>query len=626
MESNKNQLQEKVIYNEDGFVYYGDNRSVIIPTSSLGFLKRDLYRNIGQKRANGFFVRYGSDLGRKDARKVLKKFNHESIETIMNKGPIYHQAQGHVTSVLQKMIVEEKHDKISTYIEGIWKGSFEAEEHIKHLGKSNEPVCYMNVGYGNGYLSEICNQTVLFKEITCIGKGDKECRWVGRTMDYWDDNMAEELKYYSQTSIMDELEITYEKLLEERNRLKNVSVIYNKLTEEILKGKDLQSLMDIVYNLTGTTILIEDAELYPIASGGISASNLTELNNTFKAYVHSVIGNRPIYQTQSISFTDYTRLVTPIFLQDKIIGYCSFFYVDPENESSSNLQVTIERISSICALYLLNKKTEEEAETRAKGRFLEQILNGDYSKEEILRRSNLIGVDLFQPYYITAVSIGSAHDDYKKELTFLEDVITQTSGFFKKERIKALAGQQSNYMILLILENNNTNVESICSKLLNFLNEKYPSAQFRAGISMKSTEINNASDAYMEAITSLRMTSKGKILVSFDSLGILGTLINTKNQQEVEKIATQTLQPIFKNCDEDKKVEMLKTLYVYLLNGGNLELTANDLALSLSGIRYRLTKIEELLGQDLRNTEVSYKLLLAIQALLSIGKLGFDDL
>ncbi|AXF56764.1 helix-turn-helix domain-containing protein [Salicibibacter kimchii] len=623
MESNKNQLQRNLTYKEDGFVYYEDRRSVVLPTSSFVLLREDLNCNIGKERTNGFLVRYGSGLGRLDARNVLKKFKHESIETIINKGPVYHQTHGHVMSELQKIKVEEKHDKISAYIEGTWKGSFEAEEYIKQFDKSIEPVCYLNVGYANGYLTEICNQTVLFKELSCVGKGDKECRWVGRTIDYWDDDMAEELKYYHQNPLTDELEITYEKLLEERNRLKNVSVIYNRLTEEILKGNDLQSLMEIVYKLTGVAILIEDAELNPLASGGISANKLMEINDKFKDYV-LLEHNRSFFnQTQTIILNNHTRLVTPIFLKEEIIGYCSFLYdaAGNENENSSTLKVTIERISSICALYLLNKKTEKEVEERAKGRFLEQVLNGNYSKDDILRRSNFIGLDLFQPYYIVVVNVGTSHNNSKEELTLLEEVISQTSNYFKKEKIEMLAGQQSNYMVFLFSITNKMDVELACTRLLSYLNDRYSSVPFRAGISIKSDQINNASNSYREALTAVRMTSRNNTLISFNSLGIIGTLINTKNPEEVEKIAKHTLQPLFKNYDY-KKMEMIKTLYFYLLNGGNLEQTAFDLALSLSGIRYRLTKIEELLGQDLRNPKVTYQLLLSIQALISIGELN----
>ncbi|BCJ88260.1 helix-turn-helix domain-containing protein [Effusibacillus dendaii] len=52
----------------------------------------------------------------------------------------------------------------------------------------------------------------------------------------------------------------------------------------------------------------------------------------------------------------------------------------------------------------------------------------------------------------------------------------------------------------------------------------------------------------------------------------------------------------------------VQALYVFLVNGGNLEQTANDLSLSMSGLRYRIQKIETLIGQELRNPIVNYQL------------------
>src|SRR5690606_36484525 len=121
---------------------------------------------------------------------------------------------------------------ISTYVEGTWEESFEAIEHIKQFGLSDEPLCHTLVGYARGFLTEVCNQTVLFKEISCVGKGDDICRFVGRTVDYWDEEMHEEMKYYTEEPIIKELKVTYEKLLEERNQLQNVFQINNRLTEE----------------------------------------------------------------------------------------------------------------------------------------------------------------------------------------------------------------------------------------------------------------------------------------------------------------------------------------------------------------------------------------------------------
>ncbi len=619
------QLERDISFKDDGLIYTEGSRAILVPTSSFGILRKDLYLNIGKERVKGFLIRYGADLGRKDAKTILKKFKSEPIETIIQKGPVYHQLQGHVIPTITNLRAEKHGNKISTYLEGTWEHSYEVEEHIDQFGIADEPVCHTLAGYASGFLTEVCNQTVLFKEVSCVGKGDKICKYVGRTIDYWTEDMNEELKYYNEEPIVKELELTFEKLLEERNHLQKVSSIYNKLTEEILKGKDLDSITDFVFNLTQTPILIENSDLHPIASGGISAEQLNGLNESFKEYVQCKETMKKSFQrTKIIKMEDYFRITTPIVLQGKTIGYCSFVYEGSEEENSTFLQMIIERISSICALYILNKRTETEAENRMKGRFLEQIVNNEYTKEEILRRSTFVGLDLLQPYYIMVIRFDLFKKNYKEELTFLEEMIKGTSTYFQKLDIHILMGQQANDLVLLVLKSEikDKGIKYLCSSYLENLSNMYPSVTFRAGISMESEEIEKASASYNEALTSMRMTTEENNIMEFESLGIIGSLISTNNQIEVERTAINTLKPLCDDLEDHKKMELIKTLYVYLQNGGNLEQTASDLALSLSGLRYRVGKIEKLLEQDLRNPEVSYKLLLSIQTLISIGKIN----
>ena len=67
--------------------------------------------------------------------------------------------------------------------------------------------------------------------------------------------------------------------------------------------------------------------------------------------------------------------------------------------------------------------------------------------------------------------------------------------------------------------------------------------------------------------------------------------------------------------------ELIKTLYVFLANGGKLQKTMDDLSLSMSGLMYRINKLEKLLKKDLRDSSQSYQLLLILDSLLALGEL-----
>src|SRR5436190_1081011 len=56
--------------------------------------------------------------------------------------------------------------------EGIWHDSYEAEQHLLHLGQADEPVCWTLVGFASGYMSCVYGKEVIAIEDRCRGKGD----------------------------------------------------------------------------------------------------------------------------------------------------------------------------------------------------------------------------------------------------------------------------------------------------------------------------------------------------------------------------------------------------------------------------------------------------------------------
>ena len=68
---------------------------------------------------------------------------------------------------------------------GQWIDSYEAKQHLQHYSLYHEPICYFLIGYGGGYTSECLGKKVIFKETHCVGKGDKQCSYVAKTVEEW---------------------------------------------------------------------------------------------------------------------------------------------------------------------------------------------------------------------------------------------------------------------------------------------------------------------------------------------------------------------------------------------------------------------------------------------------------
>ncbi len=608
-------LKQLNITCKNGMVYADDTRSILISSEAFGTLRKDLIENIGLNRMKAFFFRYGWQIGQKDGEKALAS-SFDTLEEQVKYGPVLHSLKGHVRASLEHLnIVKEAGKVVRFYMEGVWCDSYEAIEHVQQLGLSDVPVCFTLTGYASGYVTHLIGETVIFKETECVGSGSDECRWIGKLASEWGEEAAEQIGYCQELPILRELELAHEKLLEEKNQLAKVMLVHKMLTEEIIKGNHLDSIVQVIYEQTENAVLIENIHHQPLAYKGIDEEWLKQAQQ-------EIVARSPLVEkTKWIQTNAYYRLISPIFLQGKKVGYCSFFLEKSQVDKPEILTMFIERMCSACSLLLLYEKTKFESTERMKGRFLDEILSGKYvEKQDVFKRASLISLDLSKAYYIIVIQYHLSAKDIKKELILYEQILEATAHFFKRKGLNVLVGQRDSTIIIFLTEPRES-VFELCQSFLKELANRCIVVECQAGISLKNDDILHAHDAYEEALTALRMTSRQMPVVTFESLGIVGILINSNNEAAVEKIAKYKLGKLYDGELDEKKIELLNTLYTFLLNGGNLEGTAEALALSVSGLRYRMNKIDQMLDGCLRDPETNFQLLLSLKSLKSIGKL-----
>jgi transcriptional regulator with PAS, ATPase and Fis domain len=87
--------------------------------------------------------------------------------------------------------------------EGMWHDSYEAEQHLLHLGQSDEPVCWTLTGFAGGYMSCVHGKEIIAIENRCRGKGDAVCRAVVRSKEDWGPELATHLPFYQKEACLD---------------------------------------------------------------------------------------------------------------------------------------------------------------------------------------------------------------------------------------------------------------------------------------------------------------------------------------------------------------------------------------------------------------------------------------
>jgi len=183
---------------EDGRILFGDHRMMLIHAASYGALRQELIAALGLEKTRELLMRMGHVAGTKDAEMVRNRWSHEAAGDVasifFNAGSRLHGLEGLVKVLPNQFTLNA--DRESYQGTFSWHGSVEAAEHVAAFGLSTIPVCWMLVGYANGYASSINGTEMLYKEIECTAMGAPYCRCVGRPAKDWAEDDSQ-VRFYS---------------------------------------------------------------------------------------------------------------------------------------------------------------------------------------------------------------------------------------------------------------------------------------------------------------------------------------------------------------------------------------------------------------------------------------------
>lgn len=627
-------------YKNDGERFLKEHRMIISSADAWGVLRRDLINALGVQRAKRFLLRYGWHFGMHEARMFRNMFPWSDDLEWLIAGTRMHSIAGRVFSYPVKFDVDMKAGKFD--VAGHWIDSFEAKQHLQHFSHYHEPVCYFLVGYAGGYTSECMGKRIIFKEIDCMAKGDPHCSYIGKTVEQWGDEIAEDLLDYEEENMSDELDRMYRRVEQQKEALKLGSTISQKLMKALLQGKGLDCFVEIVGKALHCPVVIENQHLELVATyesfpgldhtiRGQYAKNHDSFGRVFEELIQK---QRPV--SYAIPETNVKMLMAPIVIRNQVFGFITLARDHAFNEFHEDI---LDRVATICALQILYERTTIETEQRLKGELLEELLNAKNSDPSVIStRLSFLGYNLSNPHYVLVFQIEgegikhgiALHDDdvyhalrnkiiqeLSKELesngfrplisTKLNRIHTIISEEFLKKRqltIKEFAERLSSRIIkepycLLI------GISNVCDKL-----EDYPKMYREASKAIELAKVK-------------KLKKKGVTVIMASELGTLSILLNARRPEELLDYADGKLRSLLE-YDQKFQSELLKTLYYYAENEFNLYKTARVMNVSISGLRYRLQRIGELTGMDLSKSKDRFEGQLALQIYLIFGKLQLN--
>jgi two-component system response regulator HydG len=176
----------------DGRIWLNDQRMLLLHSSAVGHLRRELIDTLGMERARGLLTRAGYVSGARDAQLVRERWPNGDAANVFMAGTRLHALEGVVK--VTPLAFDFDIDRGTYEGEFLWEHSSEDDEHISAYGIGTEAACWSQVGYATGYVTSLFGQLVVFREIECRSMGASVCRVIGRHAAGWGD-ISEDLRY-----------------------------------------------------------------------------------------------------------------------------------------------------------------------------------------------------------------------------------------------------------------------------------------------------------------------------------------------------------------------------------------------------------------------------------------------
>ena len=246
---------------DGGVIRFADHRALLLDAGAMGLLRKYLVDNFGLTATRTVLTQFGYAHGWRMADSIAHQFEWDSDEDKRFAGTRLATLQG-------LFRVADGQDALSAK-GAMLLDSYEAEQHLLHVGRCDSPVCWTITGLLSGYLSRTEGHEVVVLEDRCVASGDAACHMVARSRDQWKDDRANDLRFFARTQLKEAIDVsletaiealksTEEKLLLRRRALSKVARVEMEPQGLITKSPAMRKVVDLTARVAkyDSTVLI----------------------------------------------------------------------------------------------------------------------------------------------------------------------------------------------------------------------------------------------------------------------------------------------------------------------------------------------------------------------------------
>ncbi|NOZ73718.1 MAG: hypothetical protein GXP38_17805 [Chloroflexi bacterium] len=387
--------------------------------------------------------------------------------------------------------------------------------------------------------------------------------------------------------------------------------IHRRLMDLILNGQGLGALAKALSELVHRPVAIVDMWNNIIATPDFE--DVDHIRENVRT------GTMCLHQNQDWTlhwYSSHGLWLAPILSGHKAVVEGFVVVSDPAKRLDQFDLVAIEQTATIAALDLVKQKAVLETERRLKRDFIEDVLGGEHhSPEAILARARALGwvltgkqvvmlvdLDSFERNYLAPSQQGEAYYQEIKEqfLYAVSQIVT------KHNPLSIIVDRSDSIIVLPHFEEElpPAAARRQVKALSEIIREQAPKRPNDLRISIAiggfADSLAELSRSYREARMALMVGRKlalEKPVIWYDDVALYVQLDRLVKQPETRRWFEQIIGPLI-DYDRNNDTELVKTLEVYFDANQMSQRAAYQLSIHPKTLKYRLRRIEEILGTD----------------------------
>ena len=303
------------------------------------------------------------------------------------------------------------------------------------------------------------------------------------------------------------------------------------------------------------------------------------------------------------------RIVVAVRAESDVLGYLVAGCGDDEWARE-----VLSRGASLVALLLLATQDAHCDLAQRRAGLFHDLLAG-VGVHGLIARAAALGYDLRVPHRPIALAFdGPALDGARLPgaLRRLEQLVVEQGSRVGAWAPRALAGNDGRRVIAFVPDRPGTRQQAVAERIIEIY--RTCGASVSAGIGCvcsEPTDFALGARQALRALDVLELNGRREAVLSHDDLGVYGLLFSADDATRLHAFVRAWIGRLLEH-DAAHPGELTRTLEC-VLDHRTLVEAGEALAVHVSTLKYRLRRVETILGVDLRNAEVPFNLHLALK-------------